>query len=84
MGNGPSRSSLTVLGGTAHVVPLLYSVEDAATAMAIGRTSLYELIAAGELRTVRVGRRPSAGEGARGVDGGVLGYRVGYNRHGNA
>ena len=37
--------------------PALYTVLDAARALALGRTKVYELIASGELESVRVGRR---------------------------
>jgi len=33
------------------------SVEDARKALSIGRTSIYELINAGRLKTVKIGRR---------------------------
>jgi len=36
---------------------LLYRVEEAAEVMGIGRSTVYELIWAGELNTVRVGKR---------------------------
>lgn len=35
---------------------LLLSVDEAASVLGIGRTKLYELIAAGELRPVHIGR----------------------------
>lgn len=35
---------------------LLLTVREAATVLAIGRTTLYELIGDGQLRTVRIGR----------------------------
>jgi excisionase family DNA binding protein len=37
--------------------PALLSVPDAARALAIGRSKLYELIGDGQLGTVRIGRR---------------------------
>lgn len=36
--------------------PLLLTVRDAAAALSIGRSTLYELISAGELDVVRIGR----------------------------
>ena len=45
---------------------LAYRVDDACTLLGIGRTSLYKLIAGGQLKTVRIaGRRHSAGGGRR-------------------
>jgi excisionase family DNA binding protein len=38
------------------VEPLLLTPEEAAEALAIGRTKVYELVAAGELESVRIGR----------------------------
>ena len=43
-------------GGDRSVDPLLVSVEEAARILAVGRSMLYELIAADELETVRIGR----------------------------
>jgi excisionase family DNA binding protein len=40
----------------APVLPLLLSVEDAASVLAVGRTSIYQLIWSGELRPVRIRR----------------------------
>lgn len=37
--------------------PLFVSISDAAKALSIGRTSLYELIRTGELETRKMGRR---------------------------
>jgi excisionase family DNA binding protein len=34
-----------------------YSVEEAVTAMGVGRTTVYELIGSGELESIKVGRR---------------------------
>ncbi len=36
--------------------PLLYKPEQAAEAIGIGRSKLFELIAAGEIETVQIGR----------------------------
>jgi len=41
---------------TATVVPILLTIPDAARVLAIGRTTLYELIATGTLDVVRIGR----------------------------
>lgn len=37
--------------------PLLYSVEDAARMLGIGRSSMWKLISCGEIGTRRIGRR---------------------------
>ena len=37
--------------------PLLCTVEEAAEMLSIGRTKTYRLIAAGQIRTIRIGRR---------------------------
>lgn len=37
--------------------PLLCTVDQAAELLGIGRTKTYRLIAAGDIRTVRIGRR---------------------------
>lgn len=42
---------------TGTVVPVLYNVAEAAQALRISRTAVYELIRSGRLRTVKVGRR---------------------------
>lgn len=39
------------------VIPVLYRVEEAADALRISRSVIYELIRSGQLRTVKVGRR---------------------------
>jgi excisionase family DNA binding protein len=39
------------------VSQLLYSLEDAWTTLGVGRSTLYELIAAGDIQAVKVGRR---------------------------
>lgn len=39
------------------VVPLLYDVEEAAQALRLSRTVIYELIRSHRLRTVKLGRR---------------------------
>ncbi len=39
------------------LAPLAYRVPDACTVLGIGRTSLYELMAAGKLRAIRVAGR---------------------------
>jgi excisionase family DNA binding protein len=37
--------------------PLLYSISDASTALGIGRTKIYEMLANGELSSVQIGTR---------------------------
>lgn len=39
------------------VVPVLYSVDEAAEALRLSRSVIYELIRSGRLRTVKQGRR---------------------------
>lgn len=39
------------------VTPVLYSVEEAAEALRLSRSTLYELIRSGQLRSVKFGRR---------------------------
>ena len=40
----------------AAVVPLLLTIPQAASVLAVGRTTVYELIGAGELEAVHIGR----------------------------
>ncbi|MGA8209460.1 MAG: helix-turn-helix domain-containing protein [Nocardioidaceae bacterium] len=40
-----------------QVPPVLYRVEEAAEALRLSRTAIYELIRSGRLRTVKEGRR---------------------------
>jgi len=40
-----------------EIAPLLYRVEEAAEALRVGRTVVYQLIRCGALRTVKVGTR---------------------------
>jgi excisionase family DNA binding protein len=42
---------------TAVIPPVLYRVDEAAEALRISRSVIYELIRSGRLRTVKVGRR---------------------------
>jgi len=49
-----SRNEPLVMG---EIAPLLYRVEEAAEALRVGRTVVYELIRCGALRTVKVGTR---------------------------
>lgn len=41
---------------TAKIEPLLLRVDEAAEALALSRTKLYELMASGELESVKLGR----------------------------
>jgi excisionase family DNA binding protein len=41
---------------TAGVVPLLLTIPQAAAVLSIGRTTVYELIGAGDLESVHIGR----------------------------
>ena len=54
---GEQEIDLTV-DGDAHddVTPLLFTIPEAARALALGRTTIYQLIARGELEAVHVGR----------------------------
>ena len=40
-----------------EVAPLMYRVDEAAAALRLSRSSIYELIRSGQLRTVKQGRR---------------------------
>lgn len=39
------------------IAPVLYRVEEAAEALRLSRTAIYELIRSEQLRTVKIGRR---------------------------
>ncbi len=39
------------------VPPLAYTVQQAASALALGASTVYELVASGALKSVRIGRR---------------------------
>jgi excisionase family DNA binding protein len=43
-------------GTAAGVVPLLLTIPQAAAALAVGRTTVYELISEGDLEAVHIGR----------------------------
>ena len=43
-------------GTAAGVVPLLLTIPQAAAVLAVGRTTVYELIGAGDLEAVHIGR----------------------------
>jgi excisionase family DNA binding protein len=45
------------LDGGSTVEPLLYEVDEAARALRLSRTRIYELIRSKRLRTVKLGRR---------------------------
>lgn len=49
----PIQRNITV----ESLTPLLLPIGEAASSIAIGKTKFYELINAGEIRTVKVGRR---------------------------
>jgi excisionase family DNA binding protein len=55
-GHEESRMGADDLNGSGHLTPLLVSVRDAAALLGIGRTTVYELIAAGELEAVHIRR----------------------------
>jgi excisionase family DNA binding protein len=46
-----------VSAGAPDVPPVLYRVEEAAMALRLSRSAVYELIRSGRLRTVKAGRR---------------------------
>ena len=45
------------MNGTAKLAPVLVSVEDAATALGVRRTTAWELVRSGALRSTRIGAR---------------------------
>jgi len=47
----------------------VFNVTEAAAILGIGRSKLYEFIAAGEIRTIHIGRLQGAGRGDRRVPG---------------
>lgn len=55
-GHEESRIKVNDLNASGHLTPLLVSVRDAAALLGIGRTTVYELIAAGELEAVHIRR----------------------------
>lgn len=55
-GGGASEVSAASRVGSGGGVVLLLSVEEAARALGLGRSKTYELIAAGELEVVHIGR----------------------------
>ena len=48
---------LALQEGIAFMEALLISITDAAKALSVGRTSIYELIRSGQLQTRKMGRR---------------------------
>ncbi len=54
---GPTDSeSLTVDSALTSTSPLLLTVRQAAAALGVGRTTVYELISSGDLEVVHIGR----------------------------
>lgn len=54
---GPTDSeSLTVDSAQTSTSPLLLTVRQAAAALGVGRTTVYELISSGDLEVVHIGR----------------------------
>jgi excisionase family DNA binding protein len=43
-------------GGNSEIAPVLLTVSEAGRALAVGRTTVYELIRNGELEVIRIGR----------------------------
>jgi len=62
---------------TARASPLLLTIFEAAALLAVGRTTVYELIGAGELETVHIGR--SVRVPADALEGYVAGLRSGHS-----
>ena len=54
---GKGRSIMAVSESRPAVPPVLYDVDEAAEALRLSRSVLYELIRSGRLRTVKQGRR---------------------------
>jgi excisionase family DNA binding protein len=54
-----SAAQLGVIGGIGRtkMEPVLCSIPDAAAALGLGRSKIYELIAEGKLATITIGRR---------------------------
>lgn len=51
-----NKTSASASGGRS-ITPLTISVNDALAMLGIGRTRFYELVAAGEIQTIKLGRR---------------------------
>ncbi len=47
----------TAADAVVQVVPVVYRVNEAATALRVSRSAVYELIRSGRLRTVKIGAR---------------------------
>jgi excisionase family DNA binding protein len=52
----PAMSALSGEKGGTPVPRLLVNVEEAAEALAVSRTALYDLLRAGEIQTIHIGR----------------------------
>jgi excisionase family DNA binding protein len=53
----PDAQEVLMIAGEKSVIqpPVLLTVEEAARAMAVGRTTVFQLLAAGSLRSVKIG-----------------------------
>jgi excisionase family DNA binding protein len=54
--SGELESEQGQASAVAEVAPLLLTIPQAATVLAVGRTTVYELIGAGDLEAVHIGR----------------------------
>ena len=53
---GSDERERSLTSGAAVLLPLLLTIRDAARVLAVGRTTMYELIAAGAVEVVHIGR----------------------------
>ncbi|WP_076717973.1 helix-turn-helix domain-containing protein [Sphingomonas sp. gentR] len=51
------KDTLGPIGALTRMLPLTVTVREALTLIGIGRTRFYELVAAGQITTVKIGRR---------------------------